>query len=133
MKIRVICYSKKKKMENFCEIIANAQDCKWDKLPLAYPCDKERLTVFVVSAPHPDLLRMCGTMTKDRTANVAFLVDGKESSVRPYIEAVKEAGANVFDNIMYVKTGILPFIGGVSAEEAAAVEQWIAELVEKSK
>ncbi len=133
MKVRVICYSKKKKMEQFCQIIANALDCKWDKLPLAYPCDKERLTVFVVSAPHPDLLRMCTNMTKDRTANVAFLVDGKESSVVPYIEAAKEAGANVFDNIMYVKAGFLPFIGSVSAEESAAVEKWAVELAEKSK
>ena len=65
MKMRVICYSKKKKMEAFCEAIANAQGCKWDKLPLAYPCDKERLTIFVASVPHEDLRRMVPEMTKE--------------------------------------------------------------------
>ena len=95
MKMRVICYSKKKKMEGFCEAIANAQGCKWDKLPLAYPCDKERLTIFVASVPHDDLRRMVPEMTKERSANVAFLIDGPEGSAKEYIDAAKAAGTKV--------------------------------------
>ena len=90
MKMRVICYSKKKKMEGFCEAIANAQGCKWDKLPLAYPCDKERLTIFVASVPHEDLRRMVPEMTKERSANVAFLIDGAEGSAKEYIDAATQ-------------------------------------------
>ncbi len=130
MKMRVICYSKKKKMEQFCDAIAKAQGCRWDALPLAYPCDKERLTIFVASVPHEDLRRMVPEMTKERSANVAFLIDGAEGSAKEYIDAAKAAGTNVIDNVMYVKCGMLSFLGGkMSAEEGEAAVKWVEEIV----
>ncbi|MCQ2432067.1 MAG: hypothetical protein MJ175_05615 [Clostridia bacterium] len=133
MKMRVICYSKKKKMEGFCAAIAEAQGCRWDKLPLAYPCDKERLTIFCGSVPHEDLRRMVAEMTKERTANVAFLIDGPESVAKEYIEAAKKAGTNVIDNVMYVKCGKIPFLGKVSDEEAAAAKKWAEDVIAAMK
>ena len=133
MKMRVICYSKKKKMEAFCEAIANAQGCKWDKLPLAYPCDKERLTIFVASVPHDDLRRMVPEMTKERSANVAFLIDGPEGSAKEYIDAAKAAGTNVIDNVMYVKCGKIPFLGKITDDEKAAAAKWAEEIIAAMK
>ena len=133
MKMRVICYSKKKKMEGFCEAIANAQGCKWDKLPLAYPCDKERLTIFVASVPHDDLRRMVPEMTKERSANVAFLVDGPEGSAKEYIDAAKAAGTNVSDNVMYVKCGKIPFLGKITDDEKTAAAKWAEEIIAAMK
>ena len=133
MKMRVICYSKKKKMEGFCEAIANAQGCKWDKLPLAYPCDKERLTIFVASVPHDDLRRMVPEMTKERSSNVAFLIDGPEGSAKEYIDAAKAAGTNVIDNVLYVKCGKIPFLGKVTDEEKAAAVKWAEDIIAAMK
>ncbi len=133
MKMRVICYSKKKKMEGFCEAIAKSQGCRWDKLPLAYPCDKERLTIFVATVPNDDLRRMVAEMVKERSANVAFLIDGPEGSAKEYIDAVKTAGANVIDQVMYVRCGKLPFLGKVSEEEKAAAVKWTEEVIAAMK
>lgn len=129
MKMRVICYSKKKKMEALCEAIANAQGCKWDKLPLAYPCDKERLTIFVASVPHEDLRRMVPEMTKERSANVAFLIDGAEGSAKEYIDAAKAAGTNVIDNVMYVKCGKISFLDKVTDAEKSAAAKWAEDII----
>ncbi len=133
MKMRVICYSKKKKMEDICEAIASSGGCRWDKLPLAYPCDKERLTIFAVSTPHDDLRRMAPEMVKERSANVAFLVDGPEGSANEYIESVKKAGANVIDNVMYVKCSKIPFLGKMTAEEKAAAQKWTEDVIAAMK
>lgn len=134
MKMRVICYSKKKKMEQYCDAIAKAQGCRWDALPLAYPCDKERLTVFVASVPHEDLRRMMPEMTKERSANVAFLIDGTESAAKEYIEAAKNAGTNVIENVMYVKCGMLSFLGGkMTDEEGAAAIKWVEDIIASLK
>ena len=133
MKMRVICYSKKKKMEGYCEAIANAQGCKWDKLPLAYPCDKERLTIFVASLPNDDLSRMVPEMTKERSANVAFLVDGPEGSANELIETAKKAGTNVIDKVMYVKCGAISFLDKIKEDDKAKAKAWAEEIIAAMK
>lgn len=133
MKMRVICYSKKKKMEGFCQAIADAQGCRWDKLPLAYPCDKERLTIFVATLPHEDLRRMVPEMVKERSANVAFLIDGTEAQAKEYIDEVKKAGSNVIDNVMYVKCGKIPFLGKITEDEKAAAKKWAEDVIAAMK
>ncbi len=128
MKMRVICYSKKKKMEQFCQVIADAGECKWDKLPLAYPCDKERLTVFVATVPNDDLRRMVPEMEKARSANIAFLIDGPEGSAKEYIDAIP-AGANIFQNVKYVKCGKISFLDKMKDEEKQDVEAWAKSII----
>ncbi|MBP3918687.1 MAG: hypothetical protein J6I50_05905 [Clostridia bacterium] len=133
MKMRVICYSKKKKMEGYCEAIASAQGCKWDKLPLAYPCDKERLTVFVASVPNDQLSSMVAEMTKERSANVAFLIDGAEGSAAALIETAKKAGTNVIDNVMYVKCGAISFLDKIKEDDKAKAKAWADEIIAAMK
>ena len=133
MKMRVICYSKKKKMEQLCEAIASAQGCRWDKLPLAYPCDKERLTIFVASLPHEDLRRMVPEMDKTRSANVAFLIDGTAENAKEYIEAAKAAGTNVIDQVKYVKCGKIPFLSKATDDDKKDVQKWAEEIIAAMK
>lgn len=133
MKMRVICYSKKKKMEQFCEILAAVGECRWDKLPLAYPCDKERLTVFAASVPNEDLRRMAPEMEKWRSANTAFLIDGTPEAAKEYIDAVKQAGSNVIDNVKYVKCSKISFLDKMTDAEKEDVRKWAEDIISSIK
>ena len=101
-----------------------------DKIPPAYSCDKERLVVILATvgkdAPS-SLVLFCKELTKARAANVAFIVDGPEEGAAVLKNAVKDAGANVIEDVLYVKGGI-PFLGGVKDEEKQAVEAWMNKI-----
>ena len=133
MKMRIVCYSKKKKREAFCEAIAKAQEASWDKLPLAYSFNNERLVVFVASLPHEDLRRMVPEMTKIRSQNVAFLIDGTPEAAKEYLQAAKDAGTNVIENVKYVKCAKLSFLDKVTPAELEDAANWINEVTKSLK
>jgi hypothetical protein len=76
---------------------------------------------------------MVPEMTKERSANVAFLIDGPEGSAKEYIDAAKAAGTNVIDNVLYVKCGKIPFLGKVTDEEKAAAVKWAEDIIAAMK
>ena len=135
MKMRVLYATKKKKLINIAEMITNnyATDkinCM-DTIPPAYSCDNMRLVVILATvgktAPNQVVL-FCKELTKARSANVAFVIDGPEEGAKVLLDAVKEAGSNVIEDVLYIKGG-LPFIGGaVKDEEKAAVTAWMDKI-----
>ncbi len=131
MKMRVLYATSKKKLVNIANIITNNYATEkincMDKIPPAYSCDKERLVVILATvgkdAPN-SLVLFCKELTKARTANVAFIIDGAPEGANVLLNAVKEAGANVIEDVLYIKGG-LPFLGGVKDEEKKAVTEWM--------
>ena len=110
--------------------LAAKNDCRIDTIPPAYSCDKERLVVILATvgkdAPN-SLVLFCKELTKARAANVAFIIDGPEEGAAVLKNAVKEAGSNVIDEVLYIKGG-LPFLGGVKDEEKQAVKAWMDKI-----
>jgi len=134
MKMRVLYATGKKKLINIADMITNGYATEkincMDKIPPAYSCDKARLVVILatVGKDAPDyLVRFCKELDKSKTANVAFIIDGPAEGAKILVDAVKSAGTNVIDEILYIKGG-LPFLGGVKDEEKAAVTAWMDKL-----
>ena len=134
IKMRVLCYPENnKKLHTIAEMIKAEYDLNVnsvDRIPPAYSCDKERLVVLLASVskdPANALILFCKELTKVRTANVAFIIDGPKEGADVLINAVKEAGANVIDDILYIKGGI-PFLGGVKDEEKKTVTDWMDKI-----
>ena len=130
IKMRVICYPEKKKSV----AIANMIKAKYelnvnsvDKIPPAYACDKERLVILTVNlkAKLPDDYRLfVRELTKARAANVAIIsANAAPEAIEKTKELVREAGANVIDNVLNVKMGL--FDSKVTPEEETAILAWV--------
>ncbi len=135
MKLRALVYSGKGKLHTLAQEIVGkyASDVanSYDKIPPAYSCNKERMVVIVASVSKTldtTLERFAGELTKERANNVALIIDGPEAGAEALKNKIKEAGANVFDNVLYVKGG-LPFLKGVKPEEMSAACEWLDKLI----
>ncbi len=135
MKMRVLYFTGKAKIKTMASLITDKYATEkvncMDKIPPAYSCDRERLVVMLCSVskdPDNALILFCKELTKQRAANVAFIIDGPAEGAKVLTDAVKEAGANVIDDILYVKGGI-PFLKGVKPEESKAVTDWMDKVI----
>jgi len=134
MKMRVLYATGKKKLINIADMITEKYATEkincMDKIPPAYSCDKERLVVILATVgkdvPNHVIL-FCKELTKARAHNVAFVIDGPAEGAKILIDAVKEAGSNVIEDVLYIKGGIA-FLGGVKDEEKAAVTAWMDKI-----
>ena len=133
MKMRVLFATGKGKMKNVAQFITDNYATEkvncMDSIPPAYACDKERLVVMVVSTgkdPATPVIRFCKELTKLRTANVAFILDGSEEGLKILMDAVKEAGSHVIDKVLPVKCGL--FGSKLSDEEKKTVTDWMNEV-----
>ena len=138
LKMRFLYYSKKAKMKALGECVKHEFDLSQnnnavDIIPPAYICDKERLVIIGVSGkgePDDQLRRFCMELDKKNANNVALLIDGDEQFGNKLVECLKEAKANVMDNVLYVKLGSLPIFGSkLSDEEKKTVLDWTHEIV----
>ncbi len=139
MKMRVLHYTKKGKIKSIASLITDQYATEkvncMDTIPPAYSCDRERLVVLLCSVskdPDNALILFCKELTAARTANVAFIIDGPKEGADILINAVKEAGANIMDDILYVKGG-LPFLKGVKDEEKKQVTDWMDKIMANLK
>lgn len=135
MKMRVLYSTNKGKIKTIAQMITDDYATEkincMDKIPPAYSCDKERLVVMLCSVskdPENALILFCKELTKVRAANVAFIIDGPAEGAKVLIDAVKGAGANVIDDVLYIKGGI-PFLKGVKDEEKQQVKTWMDKVV----
>ena len=99
----------------------------------AYPCDKERLVVLMMSLknePSDIARRFCGELNKTRAQNVALVIDGPEAAANRMKDILKAAGTNVIDEVLYVKTSFLPFLSSVKEEEKTALLEWTHRIVD---
>ncbi len=137
MKLRALVYSPKGKLHTLAsELVAKyASDVanSYDKIPPAYSCNKERLVIIAASvAKRPDIAleRFCKELTRERANNVAFIIDGPSEGAEAIKKLTADAGANVIDEVLYVKGG-LPFLKGVKPEEKQAAYDWVDRITEK--
>ena len=135
MKLRALVYSSKGKLHTLAgDIVAKyASDVanSYDKIPPAYSCNKERLVIIVASVSKSidtTLERFLKELTKERANNVAFIVDGPAEGAEALKKLVSEAGANVIDDVLYIKGGLLPFLKSVKPEEKAAAFEWVDKI-----
>lgn len=135
MKMRVLYSTNKGKIKTIAQMITDDYATEkincMDKIPPAYSCDKERLVVMLCSVskdPDNALILFCKELTKVRAANVAFIIDGPAEGAKVLIDAVKGAGSNVIDDVLYIKGGI-PFLKGVKDDEKQQVKTWMDKVV----
>lgn len=135
MKLRALVYSGKGKLHTLAQEIvakyASEVANSYDKIPPAYSCNKERLVVIVASVSKTldtALERFAGELTKERANNVALIIDGPADGAEVLKKKISDAGANVFDDVLFVKGG-LPFLKGVKPEELTAACEWLDKLI----
>ena len=139
LKMRFLYYSKKAKMKAMAELVKAEFDLSQnhnaiDIIPPAYSCENERLVILAVSGKgEPDDLvrRFCSELNKKKAQNIALVVDGDEKLASKLIEALEIAGSNINRDVLYVKLGGLPFLGGkVTEEEKKTLLDWTHKVVE---
>ena len=133
IKMRVLCYPEnKKKLTAIGNMIKAEYDLSVnavDRIPSAYPCDKERIVILATSVKGklPDDYRLyVRELSKARAANVAIIAAGDDACVEATKELLGEAGTNVIDDVMRVKIGF--FDSKVSDEEKAAILAWVEKV-----
>ena len=137
IKMRVLCASGKKKIENIANAIKSQYALAFnavDKIPPAYPCDKERVVILAISAKGnvTDAVRLfCGELTKARAQNVALIIDGDATVANSLKSVLTTAGTNVVDEVLYVKCGL--FGSSVNADEKAQIFAWVDRVVANLK
>ena len=136
MKTRVLYFSNKKKMKLFADILCAKLEAKSDTIPPAYPCENEKLVVVCVTLGKevPDALRrFIREFSTQRAHNVAFVIDGPDTSSTILMNEAREAGTNVIAETFTAVCGGLPFLGKVKPEEQKAIEEWIDRVLTELK
>lgn len=136
VKMRVIYSTTKKKVVTFATAISEAFKCQLDDVPPAFPCDKEKLVVIVMSikdTANDKLRRFCGELNPARALNVALVVDGDKDGkgVQSVKEILKEAGTNVIDDVYTVDGG--GFLSKkISLDERTAIVKWVEGVIDNT-
>ena len=133
IKMRVLCYPEKKKLLAIGNMIKAEYDLNVnsvDRIPPAYSCDKERLVILAtnIKGSLPDDYRLfVRELTKARAYNVAIIAAGDDACVEKTKELIKEAGANVIEDVKKIKMGL--FDNKVSDTEKAEILEWVKNTV----
>ena len=132
--MRVIYSTTKKKVVTFATAISEAFKCQVDDVPPAFPCDKEKLVVIVMSMkdePNDKLRRFCGELNKARALTTALRVEGDVNSkgVKIVKDILTEAGTNVIDDIYTIDGGGF-FSKKISLEERTNIVKWVEKVID---
>ena len=131
--MRVLCYPEKKKLLAIGNMIKAEYELNVnsvDRIPPAYSCDKERLVILAtnIKGSLPDDYRLfVRELTKARAYNVAIIAAGDDACVEKTKELIKEAGANVIDDVKKIKMGL--FDNKVSDTEKAEILEWVKKTI----
>ena len=133
IKMRVLCYPEKKKLLAIGNMIKAEYDLNLnsvDRIPPAYSCDKERLVILAtnIKGNLPDDYRLfVRELTKARAYNVAIIAAGDDACVERTKELIKEAGANVIEDVKKIKMGL--FDNKVTDVEKAEILEWVKNTI----
>ena len=135
MRMRVLTQTSKGKLLTIADHVSKLieADKPRDTIMPAYPCDGERLIVIIATAKPtmPDgFCRFLRTISRNNTANIAFIIDGTPENAKGIIEMAKSSNCNVIDNnVLYINGGLpFKFMKSVKPEELKAVESWVQEI-----
>ena len=139
--MRVMYSSSKKRMFTYADALARSQNISADYIPPAFPSDRERLVVLVLTLGQKidDRVRRFATeLTKERTFNVAFVFDSKTNeltqSMKDVIEYVKNAGANVIEDYYFVNGGsLLTLTGRITIDQRKNIVNWLEGIMASIK
>lgn len=136
MKMRVIYYSNKKKMSDLALYLSkNSDEYKPDTIPPDYSLDKEKLLVLGMSKlsklPDP-IRRFCMNLGPAITKNVALYTDRSPEEAAEFVKTLRDSGANVLDDILYVKSEFFPF-KKASDEEKKQADEWFEKILPRLK
>ena len=136
IKLRILHYPDNKKLAALCkEINSEYENSKFDKIPPAYNCDKDRLLIAGISSGKDfssPLSMFLRGLSKDRVQNVAIFTDSNDAAIAAMKETIEAAGATVVD-IKKVKGSFLPFLKGVKPEEMEELKAWAHGVIENLK
>ena len=128
IRMRFLHYPDGKKMSAFCkELTAGYENCKFDRVPPAYPSERERFTVIFVKSGKDipnDLNMFCGGLTKERCQNVLYFMDAADETVKTLVELTEKAGAKVLETVKIKYPGLF---GGISEETKKVVTETVAK------
>ncbi len=128
IKMRAV-YFGDKKLRTLAEAISDGAEKKADTIPPAYNVEKVRLLFVCIKGSKnlsDTVMRFFTGLDKSRADNVAFIVEGAEGSAEKVINAVKEAGPNVIENVLYVKGGLF---ASASADEIDKAKIWARDVI----
>ena len=134
IKMRVLCYPEKKKLLAIGNMIKAEYELNVnsvDRIPPAYSCDKERLVILAtnIKGSLPDDYRLfVRELTKARAYNVAIIAAGDDACVERTKELIKEAGANVIEDVKKIKMGL--FDNKVTDAEKTEILEWVKKTIE---
>ncbi len=135
IKMRVLCTPGKKKLVAMTQMIKQEFDLNInaaDVIPPAYSCDKERLVVLAVTCKgslKDDVRLFITELNKNRTANVALMIDGNADG-DAYVRSLLEiAGTKVYPETLYINGGNL-FNTKITDQEKADILAWVNKCIE---
>ena len=140
LKMRFLSYSSKSKIKAMAEAIKVEFDLSQNhnataEIPPAYPCENERLVILAVSGkgePDDVLRRYCSELNKKKAQNVALLIDGDEKMANALTTALKTAGTNVIDDVLYFPVPFKLFGGGkLTDDEKKTLLDWTHGIITK--
>ncbi|MBR2446068.1 MAG: hypothetical protein IKB28_05300 [Clostridia bacterium] len=135
IKMRVLCTPGKKKLVAMTQMIKQEFDLSInaaDVIPPAYSCDKERLVVLAVTCKgslKDDVRLFITELNKNRTANVALMIDGNADG-DAYVRSLLEiAGTKVYPETLYINGGSL-FNSKITDQEKTEILAWVNKCIE---
>jgi len=135
IKMRVLCTPGKKKLVAMTQMIKQEFDLSInaaDIIPPAYSCDKERLVVLAVTCKgslKDDVRLFITELNKNRTANVALMIDGNADG-DAYVRSLLEiAGTKVYPETLYFNGGSL-FNSKITDQEKTEILAWVNKCIE---
>ncbi|MGM9637904.1 MAG: hypothetical protein ACI3YK_07995 [Eubacteriales bacterium] len=122
-KLRVLTLTRQKKLKQMAAKLCEGSDVKVDDIPPAYNVEKVKLLIVGISPRMADtnVMRFFGALDPSRAANVAFFTDAAPEALTKIIDACKEGGVNVIDDILTVKCGLF---SSASAGDLEQITQW---------
>ena len=132
IKMRVLCYPEKKKLLAIGNMIKAEYDLSInavDRIPPAYPCDKERIVILATNIKgelKDDYRLFLGRLNKAGAHNVAIIAAGDDACVEKTKELLREAGTNVIDDTLKIKMGL--FDSKVTEDEKKDILAWVEKI-----
>lgn len=137
-KLKIVSSTKKAKVKDYANALAQGLKSECYDVPPAFPCDKERVVFIgmtIKDAPDDKLRLFCRELNKQRAFNVALFIDGPKvednKGAQTVIELLKEAGTNVLEDDIYYVNGGSFFNRKVSLEERTEIVRWGEAVITK--
>ena len=132
IKMQVLHYPEKGKVATIATTLGTEYQVKYDKIPPAYGCSRERVVFIGISSKtkllDDALARFLALLNREAAQNVAIFTDAPEAAVEEAKRIVTEAGANVID-VKTFKKNTFSFLTSVKPEEMADIKAWADEII----